>query len=404
MLFRTILLVASALLCVLSLPIAPLYRGEEGRVIDGQFIVVFHSNITQVQKTAHVEQIRSFSDSSLLAAYDIGSFQGLSAKLSESALAKLRSSPLVAFVEQDQTVQLSETCLTQSNAIWNLDRLSVSQPVLDGNYYYLDTAGAGVTAYIIDTGVLTTHTEFEGRATFGANFAGGADIDCNGHGTHVAGTVAGKTYGVAKKTTIVGVKVLGCTGSGSYTGVISGIDFATNEHNKKKTASVANMSLGGGYSLALNNAVKASVAAGITYAVAAGNNNGDACQISPASTAEAVCVGATTLEGEQNKQVDARSSFSNWGSCVTLFAPGELVDSAWIGSNTDHRIISGTSMASPHVAGVSALFLAKNPSATPADVKAYLTSTAEQNLIDLKCTVTGCTKSPNLFLYSGCNH
>jgi subtilisin family serine protease len=404
MLFRAILLVASAFLCVLSLPIAPLYRGEEGRAIDGQFIVVFHSNITQVQKTAHVEQIRSFSDSSLLAVYDIGAFQGLAAKLSESALVKLRSSPLVAFVEQDQTVQLSETCVTQTNAIWNLDRISVSQPILDGNYYYLDTAGAGVTAYIIDTGVLTTHSEFEGRASFGANFAGGTNDDCNGHGTHVAGTVAGKTYGVAKKTTIIGVKVLGCSGSGTFAGVISGIEWATNDHTQKKTAAVANMSLGGSYSLALNNAVKASVAAGVTYAVAAGNNNGDACQISPASTAEAICVGATTLEGEQGSQVDARASFSNWGTCVTLFAPGQLIDSAWIGSNTDHRIISGTSMASPHVAGVSALFLAKNPTASPAAVKDYLTKTAEQNLIDLKCTVAGCSKSPNLFLYSGCNH
>jgi len=249
---------------------------------------------------------------------------------------------------------------------------------------------------------LTTHTEFGGRAVFGANFAGdGKNQDCNGHGTHVAGTVGGTTYGVAKKVTIIGVKVLGCTGSGTNAGVISGIQWAAT--NKKGKPSVANMSLGGGYSKATNDAVAAAVKAGIAFAVAAGNENQDACNVSPASEPTAITVGSTDVSDKgKDSQSDIRSSFSNWGKCVKIFAPGSLITSAWYTSNTAINTISGTSMASPHVAGAAAVYLGANPNATPAQVSAGLVAASTDGVINLLCSATACKNSPNKLLYSSC--
>lgn len=309
--------------------------------------------------------------------------KGFAATIPEAALDGLRRNPNVAYIESDAIVTASGT---QSPATWGLDRIDQRDLPLSGSYTY-DTDGSGVTAYIIDTGILFGHVEFGGRATTGydAVTSGGTAADCNGHGTHVAGTVGGATYGVAKQAALVAVRVLGCSGSGSTSGVIAGIDWVTN--NAIKPA-VANMSLGGSFSASLNTAVANAVAAGVTFAVAAGNENTDACTRSPASAPNAITVAATTSG-------DARASYSNFGSCVDLFAPGSSITSAWYTSTTATNTISGTSMASPHVAGVAALYLAANPGSAPTAVAAAVTGGATS----AKVTSPG-TGSPNLLLYS----
>jgi len=282
-----------------------------------------------------------------------------------------------------------------------INRISEKVLQLTGDYRY-DNDGAGVQAFIVDTGIRTTHTEFSGRAVWGANYVGdGQNTDCNGHGTHVAGTVGGSLYGVAKKVTLIAVKVLGCTGSGTTAGVISGIQYTSNNKNGKP--SVANMSLGGGYSKALNDAVAAAVKAGISFAVAAGNENQNACNTSPASEPSAITVGSTDVDDNGSAEKDIRSSFSNFGTCVKILAPGSLIKSAWHTSNTATNTISGTSMAAPHVCGAAALYLGENPTATPSQVTTFLTSQATSNVITMNCgTSSACNQTPNKMLFSGC--
>jgi len=337
--------------------------------------------------------------------YEIGStFKALHLNADYELLLKIRTSHDVAYVEENQIVRtLDQACDVESNAIWGLDRIQkelISE--MDGEYRFDTDGGASIDAYIIDTGILTTHVEFAGgRAIWGANFADSTNSDCNGHGTHVAGTVAGETVGVAKKATVIGVKVLNCAGSGSYAGVISGIEFAAENAKKRNKPSVANMSLGGGYSAALNAAVQASVDEGVTFVVAAGNENQDACNVSPASAEAAITVGATYYTA--NFASDIRSTFSNFGSCTTIFAPGQAIRSAWIGSNTAYNTISGTSMASPHVCGVAALALEANPGSTPEQIKEILTASATDDVIDLRCTCTFCecaTGTPNKLAFT----
>jgi subtilisin family serine protease len=268
---------------------------------------------------------------------------------------------------------------------WGLDRVDQRNLPLNNSYTYPVT-GAGVHAYIIDTGVLLTHNDFNGRtgAGFDAVSEDSDPTDCHGHGTHVAGTVAGNAYGIAKGATVHGVRVLGCTGSGSTTDIVQGINWVT--QNGIRPA-VANMSLGGGVNTALDNAVRNSIASGVTYAIAAGNSNIDACNFSPARTAEAITLGATG-------QNDARASFSNFGTCLDLFAPGVSITSAWFSSNSATNTISGTSMASPHAAGVAALILAQNPGFTPQQVRDRMVADATPNV------VTGAgTGSPNRLLF-----
>jgi len=227
------------------------------------------------------------------------------------------------------------------------------------------------------------------------------NTDCNGHGTHVAGTVGGKTYGVAKQVELVAVKVLGCTGSGTNAGVISGINWAAS--NRKGRPGVANMSLGGGKNKATNDAVAAAVKTGLTFAVAAGNENQDACNVSPASEPSAITVGSTEVSDDDAFQEDARSSFSNFGTCVKIMAPGSLVKSAWYTSNTATNTISGTSMASPHVCGAAALILGANPSATPAEVLSTLSDDSTLDEINMVCSTTACRNTPNKMLYASCS-
>lgn len=306
---------------------------------------------------------------------------GYSAKLSPAQARRLAADPAVAYVEQDRVVSAQAT---QTNPpSWGLDRIDQRNLPLNSSYTYPNTA-SNVRAYIIDTGIRTTHTDFGGRATWGTNTVDTNNTDCNGHGTHVAGTVGGTRYGVAKGVRLIAVKVLNCSGSGSTTGVVSGINWVTS--NAVKPA-VANMSLGGGVSSSIDNAVTNSVNSGVTYAVAAGNSSANACNYSPARAAAAITVGSTTSS-------DARSSFSNYGSCVDIFAPGSSIVSAYRTSDTASTTLSGTSMASPHVAGAAALVLGANPSYSPAQVASYLTTNATTG----KVTNPG-SGSPNRLLF-----
>jgi subtilisin family serine protease len=308
---------------------------------------------------------------------------GFSLELTAAEAEKLARHPRVELLEPDQEILLTAT---QSPATWGLDRIDQRDLPLNNSYTYNQT-GQGVHAYVIDTGVLGSHQEFAGRMGNGytAINDGRGTTDCNGHGTHVAGTTGGTTYGVAKQVTIHPVRVLSCSGSGSNSGVIAGVDWVTANHVKP---AVANMSLGGSASSALDSAVANSVAAGVSYAVAAGNENQNACNVSPARAASANTVGATTSS-------DARSSFSNFGTCVDIFAPGSSITSAWYTSSTATNTISGTSMASPHVAGAIALYLQTNPTASGATVTQALVNNSTPN----KVTSAG-TGSPNRLLYS----
>ena len=309
--------------------------------------------------------------------------RGFVAEADDAALARLLADPNVAYVEEDGIVSINAT---QTGATWGLDRVDQRNLPLTGSYTY-DTTASGVHAYIIDTGVLLTHTQFSGRMGngFDAVTTGGNANDCNGHGTHVAGTVGGTTYGVAKGVTIHPVRVLGCTGSGTNAGVIAGMDWVA---QNRVLPAVANMSLGGGASQATDDAVARMTAAGVTVVVAAGNSNDNACNYSPARAPSAITVGSTT-------STDARSSFSSFGTCLDIFAPGSSITSAWYTSSTATNTISGTSMASPHVAGGAALYLAGNPTATPAQVTAALNASATAGVVG-----SPGTGSPNRLLYT----
>jgi subtilisin family serine protease len=311
--------------------------------------------------------------------------RGFSASMSASEAKKLEADPSVAYVEQNRVMTATDTQSPVPS--WGLDRIDQAELPLDDSYTY-ESSGTGVTAYIVDTGILTTHEDFGGRAVSGTDTVDGDDdaTDCAGHGTHVAGTVGGSDYGVAKDVSLVAVRVLDCGGSGSFDGVIAGIDWVTADHEAGEPA-VANMSLGGGFSQAVNDAVSAAVADGVTFALAAGNDSAaDACDGSPSSTPEAITVGAT-------EDTDARATYSNIGTCVDIFAPGSDITSAWYTSDTDENTISGTSMATPHVAGAAALVLSGNPAATPAEVGDALAGTAVPDAV----TDPG-TGSPSLLL------
>ena len=291
--------------------------------------------------------------------------EGYAAAVPAGALDSVRADPRVAYVEPDSTVHVDTT---EPNATWGIDRIDQRALPLSGTYSYTAT-GAGVTAYVIDTGIRQTHTEFGGRAVPGVDTTtpvGLTTTDCNGHGTHVSGTIGGATYGVAKGVRLVAVRVLGCAGVGLNSSVIAGVDWVTGDHAAGQPA-VANMSLGGGKSAALDQAVANSIADGITYAVAAGNDTADACTGSPADVPVAITVGATT-------DTDARASYSDFGRCVDFFAPGSNITSAYFLTDTSTQTLSGTSMATPHVTGAAALYLQSNPAATPQQVRDALYS------------------------------
>lgn len=320
-------------------------------------------------------------------------FKGFAVTLPGQALNAIQRNPLVASIEQDGVVTKITT--TQTGATWGLDRIDAISG-LDGNYSYGAT-GAGVDAYILDTGIRSSHVDFGGRVLSGytAVSDGNGTEDCDGHGTHVAGTVGGTQWGVAKGVNLIPVRVLDCSGSGTWSGVIAGMDWVA---NNASGASVANMSLGGGQNNSIDDAVARMHNAGVTVVVAAGNSNADACGSSPAAAPEAITVGATTSS-------DERASYSNFGTCLDIFAPGSSITSAWYTGNSATNTISGTSMASPHVAGAAALWLETDPNMSPSQVADALTSSATEGIVSNADGVTGRGRnrttipSPNLLLY-----
>ncbi|QRQ12567.1 S8 family peptidase [Acinetobacter pittii] len=356
---------------------------EAKGIIKNQYIVILNKDVGSSNEFA--QGIAKQHGGKVLQTYD-AVLKGFAIYLPDVAgtafVEAMKKNPKVVSVENDTIMKVDAT--TQSNPDWGLDRIDQKNLPLDSAYSYLQT-GSGTTAYIVDTGILSTHQQFSGRVLSGytAISDGNGTSDCHGHGTHVAGTVGGSTYGVAKNVSLVPIRILGCDGSGASSNVIAGLDWILK--NGKKPA-VVNMSLGGEANASLDSAVENLFNNGYVMVVAAGNSNTDACSSSPARVSKAITVAATD-------STDTRASYSNYGSCVDIFAPGSQINSSWIGSNTATKVLNGTSMATPHVVGVVAEMLQSTPTATPQTISNNLLNQASNNVIKNP------SGSPNRLLY-----
>ena len=374
---RSLLLVVSVCGALGASAPALASEGRAGDAIPGRYIVVAE----QGRDAAAVARWQGERQAKML-----GVVNGFAAALDAAQVRELRASARVDYVEPDRVVTATATQTMDANGDpWGLDRID-ARTGLSRTYTY-NATGAGVTAYVIDTGITLNHPDYAGRASIGYDALGGNGADCHGHGTHVAGTIGGTTWGVAKGVHLRGVRVLGCSGSGSTSGIIRALDWVRAEAGSGRRNAVANMSLGGGFSSSLNTATANLANSGVFVAVAAGNESTNACNRSPASTSAAY----TTAASDRS---DRRASFSNYGSCVDAYAPGVSIKSAWLGTGT--RTISGTSMASPHVAGVGALYKSVNGNVSSSSVSSWITSNATTNAI--RSNVSG---TPNRLLYKG---
>jgi hypothetical protein len=351
---------------------APLHAAAS-RAIDGQYIVVLNDG-------ADPRSVAAVAGVSPRYVYT-ASVTGFSAALNAGQLNALRHNPDVAYVEQDQEVRATQTAVP-----WNLDRIDQRNRPLDGRYVPILLPGTGVYAYVFDTGILTAHTQFGGRAAVAYDALGGNGQDCNGHGTHVAGIIGSTSYGVANQVRLRAVRVLNCSGSGTMSGIIAGIDWV---RLNRTNPAVANLSLGGGFSSTLNTAVNNLANSGVFVSVGAGGENGNACNVSPASAASAMTVAAST-------STDAKASYTNYGSCVDIYAPGSSITSTWYTSTSATSTISGTSMAAPHAAGVAARYKASYGNAATATIDTWIKNRATLNVITGNPTGT-----PNRLLYIG---
>lgn len=343
---------------------APLYTVQDAsRRIPDSYIVVLKEDANPRVVAALVRVLMRYEYTAVL--------NGFAAELTAGQLAFVRNLPAVEYVEEDQEMAVDVTqTVSAGGGLWGLDRIDQRNLPFSGSYTYTTTA-SNVYVYVIDTGIYTAHSQFGGRASNVYDALGGNGQDCNGHGTHVAATIGGSGYGIAKAARLRGVRVLNCSGSGSTSGIIAAIDWV---RVNRTNPAVANMSLGGGFSSSLNTAVNNLSNSGVFVAVAAGNSSANACNSSPASASAVFTTAAST-------KTDARASYSNYGSCVDAYAPGSSVQSAWIGSTGATNTISGTSMASPHVAGVAALYKATNGNVSSSSIDSWLKSNSTANKI-----------------------
>ena len=369
--------------------------------IPGEFLIVLHRPAGKVSNLVYATDVASKIVRLAPTVTIVNMFTNLMAPIlhvkttEEAAMNQLFQLHEIDSIDVDMYQNMIEQCQSQSTGsrLWGLSRTSSRDQPNYGSatYSYGTNDGAGVRVYIHDTSIRTTHQDFGGRAQFGANFVGGSNADNHGHGTHCAGTADGGEFGVGKYATLVAVKVLGDNGSGATSGIVAGLDWMVADVQSRGVRGVGSMSLGGGANTALDSAVNSADAANIPVAVAAGNSNGNACNYSPARASGAITVGSTDNS-------DTLSSFSNWGTCVDILAPGSSILSCGISSDTATATMSGTSMACPHVAGAIAIYLADNPNASTSQVKSYLDSSSTKNAINLR----GTSGTPNNLLYSVC--
>ncbi|KAK3830643.1 MAG: cuticle-degrading serine protease [Linnemannia gamsii] len=381
------LLIVALVAAVQAAPLVPHATGGKP-IADSYIVVLKNNNSVGAFKTKFDGIAKKFNGRGRAPEIhrEYSAIPGFHASFDAATLKAIQANPDVAYIEQDAIITIKGS--QASPPSWGLTRVGEEKLDLTKPYSYPDVAGEGVTAFVVDTGVFANHTDFGGRATFGANFIQGSeDTDENGHGTHVAGTIGGTTYGVAKKVKIVGVKVLDAEGSGATSGVVAGMDYVV--ENAVAGKSVVNMSLGGSKSKAIDDAAARLFAKNIPLIAAAGNEASDACEGSPSGAKDVLTVGATD-------KTDAPADFTNFGSCVEIFGPGVEITSAWIGGASAKKTISGTSMATPHVVGVAALYISQGGLDTAQAVFDKLTSTGVKDVV--KGNLNG---SPNLLVFNG---